>query len=136
MLDILDLEVWAIVTATVAGMLIGAAWYSPLLFGNAWMAALGKTMEELGSPVPAMFGSAFSCLLSAIGMAVIVGWFGIEGSVGGGLMGAFVGITLVATAMLSDSLFSGSGWRLYFIQAGYRVSYLVVMGAILGGWPA
>ncbi len=136
MLDILDLDAWAIAAATVAGMLIGAAWYSPLLFGNAWMAALGKTQDELGSPVPAMIGSAFSCLLSALGVAVIVGWFGIETASGGGMMGAFLGLTLVATAMLSDSLFSGSGWRLYFIQAGYRVTYLVVMGAILGGWPA
>ena len=89
-----------------------------------------------GSPVPAMLGSAFSCLLSAIGMAVIVSWFGIESAIGGGLIGAFAGVTLVATAMLSDSLFSGSGWRLYCIQAGYRVSYLMVIGAILGGWPA
>ena len=46
------------------------------------------------------------------------------------------GVGLVATAMLSDSLFCGWGWKLYFIQSGYRLAYLVVMGAIIGGWPA
>ena len=69
-------------------------------------------------------------------MAVLVSWFGFESALTGAAAGAFFGITLVATAMLSDSLFCGTGWPLYFIQAGYRVTYLVVMGAILGGWPA
>ena len=63
MLEILDLNAWAILAATVAGMVIGAAWYSPLLFGKAWLTALGKTEEELVSPGPAMVGSAVCCLL-------------------------------------------------------------------------
>ena len=39
----------AILAATVAGMLLGALWYSPLLFGKAWMRALGKTEAEVGT---------------------------------------------------------------------------------------
>jgi hypothetical protein len=136
MLDLFDLQPWAILAAAVAGMLIGAVWYSPLLFGNAWMNALGKTTDELGPQGAAIAGSIVSCLLSALGLAVFTGWFGIETAGGGAMLGGFAGLTLVATAMLSDSLYSGSGWRLYFIQTGYRVTGLVVMGALLGGWPA
>lgn len=136
MLSFFGLHPWAVLAAAVAGMAIGAAWYSPLLFGNAWMAALGKTQDEIGTPVGAMIGSMFCCLLSALGVAVLVGWFGVSSGSGGAMLGAFLGVTLVATAMLSDTLFAGSGWRLYGIQAGYRVTYLVAMGAILGGWPA
>ena len=40
---------------------------------------------------------------------------------------------IVAMAMLSESLFSGSGWPLFFINAGYRVFYVLLAGAILGG---
>jgi len=43
MIDLFDLQPWAILAAALAGIVIGAAWYSPLLFGNAWMSALGKT---------------------------------------------------------------------------------------------
>ena len=37
-------------------------------------------------------------------------------------------------AMASDTAFCGWGLRLFIIQAGYRVVYSVVMGALLGGW--
>ena len=47
-----------------------------------------------------------------------------------------LGFGVVAMTMLSDSLFSGWGWRLYGIQVGYRATYLVLMGAICGGWSA
>ena len=135
MIEQLTLNWWAIIAASVAGMLLGAAWYSPLLFGNKWLAAIGKTEEELTSPAPAMVGSLVCTLLSAIAIAVLVSGLGIQGIVGGAVTGGFFGFTLVATAMLSDSLFCGWGWPLYFMQAGYRVMYLIIMGAIIGGWP-
>ena len=37
--------------------------------------------------------------------------------------------------MLSDSLFSGWGWKLYVIQTSDRALYLVLVGALYGGWP-
>ena len=125
----------AILAATVAGMLLGALWYSPLLFGKAWMRALGKTEAEVGTGAGAVAGAAISCLLSAVGLAFMLSIIGIQvvqTATGGALVGGFLGLTLVATALLSDSLFNATGWRLYFIQAGYRLSYLIVMGAILG----
>jgi hypothetical protein len=45
-------------------------------------------------------------------------------------------VGIVGMTMLSDSLFSGWGWPLYLIQVGYRATYLVLMGAICGGWRA
>ena len=45
-MGILNLNWVAIFAAAIAGMLIGVAWYSPLLFGKAWLKALGKTSEE------------------------------------------------------------------------------------------
>ena len=135
MIEEINLSLIAIVVAAVAGMVIGALWYSPLLFGNAWLKAIGKTEDELASPMPAMIGSMFACLVSAFAVAIIVGAFGATTISSGAAVGALCGIGLVATAMLSDSLFCGWGWPLYFIQAGYRVVYLVAMGIIIGGWP-
>jgi hypothetical protein len=42
------------------------------------------------------------------------------------------GLCIVALAMLSDSLFSGRGWRLYFVQTGSRAPYLARKGALCG----
>ena len=134
MIGDIHLNVTAVLVAGVAGMVLGALWYSPLLFGNAWLAALGKTEEELTSPAPAMIGSMLASVISAVALGVIVSAVGAATVGSGAAVGALCGIGLVGMAMLSDSLFCGWGWPLYFIQAGYRVAYLVLMGAIIGGW--
>lgn len=130
-----ELQLLPVLAAAVAGMALGALWYSPVLFGNAWMGAIGKTADELGPAGPAMAGSMAACLVSAVAVeffVVATGAFTVLAAAG---IGALLGFGVLAMGMLSDSLFCGWGWRLYFIQAGYRVAYLVAMGAICGGWP-
>lgn len=123
----------AILIATIASAALGAAWYSPLLFGGAWLREIGKSQEQLGSPTPAMIGSVLSCLVAATAVDFLVATTGVASVTSGVVIGMIVGAGIVATAILSVSLFSGWSWRLYFIQAGYRVTYVALMGAISGG---
>ncbi len=134
-MEVAELNIIAIAIAAIAGMALGALWYSPVLFGNAWMAAIGKSQEDLGSPTPAMIGSMGCCLLAAIAMAIVIEGLQVDSLISGVVVGAVCGVGFVATAMLSDSLFCGWGRKLYYIQAGYRVTYMIVMGAIIGAWP-
>ena len=136
MFDLSSLNPFAVGVAALVGVVLGAAWYAPPLLGNAWMQALGKPQEELGSPAASIGGSALSCLVAATAVALLVQAVGARGAAAGAGVGALLGLGIVAMTMLSDSLFSGWGWRLYFIQMGYRAAYLVLMGAICGGWPA
>ena len=105
------------------------------MFGDTWLKAIGKTQEELGSPTPAMIGSVFACLVAAAAVEFFTVSVGADSLVAGAGIGLALGLGIVATSMLSDSLFSGWGWPLYLIQAGYRVTYLILMGAICGFWP-
>ena len=124
---------WAVLVATVLAFVLGGLWYGPL-FGNAWMAALGKTAEDI-EPTPAPFIiSFFTAGLAAITLAWLVYALGIQGWGSGALLGVVTGIGFIATAMASDSAFCGWGVRLFLIQAGYRVLYSILMGALLGGW--
>ena len=134
-IELATLSVPGILAAMLSGMLLGAAWYSPLLFGKAWLKALNKTSEELSLAAPAMIGSAVACLISATALAIAVQAFGADSIFEGLALGALLGIGLVATALLSDNLFCDWGWQLYLIQAGYRVSYCLVMAMILAGFP-
>ena len=124
----------AILVAALVSAALGAAWYAPPVLGRAWLAALGKSEAELGPQGPALLGSVVSCLVAATAVDFLLAATGTQGLVGGVGVGLVLGLGMVAMTMLSDSLFSGWGWRLYFIQMGYRAIYLVLMGAICGAW--
>lgn len=130
-----SLDLLAIPTAGLVSGALGGLWYSPKMFGPAWMAALGKSEAELQLGGGAMAGSIVSCLVAAAAVEFLVTACGVDTALGGAGIGALLGVGVVAMTMLSDSLFSGWGWKLYFIQVGYRATYLVIMGAICGGWP-
>ena len=133
MLEISGLNWLAILVATLAGFALGAVWYGPL-FGDAWLSAIGKTADQI-QPSPAPFViSFFTALITAIGLAMLINALDISTLGGGVMIGFFVGIGFIATAMASDAAFGDTGLNLWLIQSGYRVLYSVVMGAILAVW--
>ena len=134
MLEFVGINWWAVLVATVAAFALGGLWYGPI-FGKAWMDAIGKTEEDI-EPSPAPFIiSAITALLTCIVVAALMQMTGTTGLASGALFGLITGIGFIATAMASDSAFCGWGVNLWLIQAGYRVSYSVIMGAIIGVWP-
>ena len=63
-----DLNYIAIIVSVIAGQVFGALWFSPLLFANAWMDAIGTTKEEIQArPGPMAVPFAIS-----IGAAIVV----------------------------------------------------------------
>ena len=46
-MEILGVNLIGILVATLIGMVLGAIWYSPMLFGKQWMKSIGKTPETL-----------------------------------------------------------------------------------------
>ncbi len=133
MIDLMALNWLAILIATAVAFILGGLWYGPL-FGQAWMDALGKTEDDI-QPTPMPFViSFFTAALTCIVVAALMLALGIGTVLGGAVFGLIVGIGFIATAMASDSAFCGWGMRLFLIQAGYRVAYSVLMGAIIGAF--
>jgi hypothetical protein len=124
----------SVAAATAAGYVLGAIWYAPPVFGNRWMAALGRTREQRGSPARAMTLTLITCLISAWVLAVILTRAGVGSALGGAVAGLGVGLGVYGLNIYSDSLFAGSSLRLISIQAGYRALQYALMGAILGAW--
>ncbi len=134
MFDLSNLHPLAILISTVVAGGLGAAWYSPALFGPAWMAELGETEETLAPSGTAMGGSIFSCFVAAVAVDLLVVATGTTTALAGAALGALLGFGIVAMTMLSDALFSGWSRTLYVIQMSYRAIYLVLMGAICGAF--
>ncbi len=70
-MDTLELNIFAIVAAALANFVIGGLWYSPALFGGAWMRANGFKPADLEQGSPAVWagrrwGSASSRCSSVV----------------------------------------------------------------------
>jgi len=134
LVDLGSINWWAVLVATVVAYAIGAAWYAPPVFGNRWMAALGKSKEQLGDPAKLMVAQFFLTLVVAAVLAVVVVRFGAVTWIEGAAVGFVLTVGLVATSLLSDWMFCGFDMRLYWMQIGYKVVGVTAMGAILGAW--
>lgn len=124
----------AVAAATLSTFILGGIWYSPAMFGRAWMEAAGISEEKAKQANPAkVYGGAFVLsLISAINLGMFLGResdlaFGITA-------GAAVGIGWVATSLGVIYLFEQRPRGHWFVNASYLIVAFIVMGAILGAW--
>ena len=125
------MDIVSVLVATFVGMVLGAFWYSPVLFGNQWMRALGKTKETLGSATGPMIGSVIASLMTALGVFAIQGFVGVESITQSILIGLVLGVLIIFPAFLSDNLFCGWGTPLLLIQSGYRMLSVFLMSVVI-----
>jgi hypothetical protein len=130
----------AVLTAGVSAFLLGGIWYSPALFGNAWMRENNFTAEQVQRGNKGkIFGWSF--LLSLV-MSVNLALFLADPKEGcgekttlawGAIAGFLAGIwTFCSIAIVA--LFEQKGLRYILINGGYTAAALTLMGTILGIW--
>ena len=122
----------AIIIAVIANMVIGTLWYGNWAFGKSWMKLSGHTMGEGMQVGPLYALTALAALVQAITMSWFLGQTGANSGAAGAIIGLYVGLGFVASAMFAEVLFAGRPPRLYAITAGYSVVAAIVQGAIIG----
>lgn len=125
-----------IIVAAVAYMALGAIWYSPMLFGKAWMKGIGKTKEQLtanASPMNYILALVFS-FIAAYGIARIMVWTN-RGSISDGIViGLLAGVCFVLASMGVNDLFEKRPTGLTVINVLYHIVGFIVIGVIIGAW--
>jgi hypothetical protein len=124
----------AVIVAGLSAFAVGGVWYSPPLFGNAWMAGSNLTEEQIKQGNKGkIFG--FTLIFSLI-MAMNLAMFLADAKTTaswGATAGFLAGIwTFCAIAI--HSLFELKSWRHIFINGGYSIVSLTLMGLIIGAW--
>jgi hypothetical protein len=128
----LDVNLLAILAATVANIILGIIWYSPALFGKSWMDLIGKRNSELHRSTIEYAGSFLAALAAAYVLALLVEATQSNSIEAGALLGLIIGLGFIATSTAVNYMFEKRPMRLYLITVGYHVLSLVFMGAILG----
>src|SRR6478736_4608655 len=126
-----QLNYLAIVAAAISTFIIGGLWYSPAVFGKAWMRENGFKEEDMkkGNMVK-IFGLAFVLgLIAALNLAMFMG--PENNPTMGALWGFLAGAGWVATFVGTHYLFERKSFTLFLINAGYSIVALTIMGIII-----
>ncbi|MFC4722839.1 DUF1761 domain-containing protein [Geojedonia litorea] len=153
----------ALIAAAVSALVVGFFWYNPKVFGNAWMKAAEMTEEKVkGGNMGKIFALAlFFAFLLAFQLQFLTnhqtGAFSLiggdpstalpsyqafmddygnafrtfkHGALHGVLAGIFIALPIIGT----NALFERKSAKYIFINSGYWIVTLGIMGAIICGW--
>lgn len=130
------MNILGIILSVVANVVIGYFWYSEAVFGKPWMKLMGLTKEDMAKAKKEMGPKYGLMLIGAVVMAfvlsVLINMLGAKGITEGAKVGFVAWVGFVATIGLNSVAFENRSVNLYFINVGYYLVGLVVMGAILG----
>jgi len=159
----MEINFLAILAAAVSALVVGFIWYSPKVFGNAWMKAAGMTEEQVkGGNMAKIFGLAllFAFLLAFAMQFLTIHQIGAMGMIGGdvdnalpsfaafmddygnafrtfkhgALHGTIGGIFIALPIIGTNALFERKSAKYIFINSGYWIVTLAIMGSIVCGW--
>lgn len=126
---------WAVLTCAVVNLLLGAIWYSPMLFYKAWMKENNFTEEDIQKVNPAKtYGiTLIISLFISYNLAFFLGDDKTD-MVWGTTAGFLVGFGFSALIFTVVALFEQRSWKYILINGGYITLYFTLIGFILGTW--
>lgn len=133
-----DINYLAVLVAAVASFVIGMIWYSPALFGKAWMKAGGMTEKSMKAHKKNMGMKVFVSIVASLIMASVLAHFikylTATTFAEGMQTGFWLWLGFIATISLGSVLWENKSVKFYLINAGFRLVELLVMGGILAVW--
>ena len=125
----------AVFVCALMSLVIGAVWWSPLMFAKAWQRENGLSDEQLTKANPLKnFGLSF--LLAWVMSYNLAFFLGAPGTTWqwGLAAGLLTGVGWVAAMFIVIALFEQRSLKYILINCGYIVVYFAVVGFVLGIW--
>ncbi len=159
----MEMNFLSIIVAAISALVVGFVWYNPKVFGNAWMKAAEMSEEQVkGGNMAKIFGLAllFAIMLAFSLQGLTIHQMGAFSMVGGdienalpsyqafmddygdafrtykhgALHGVLAGIFIALPLIGTNALFERKSAKYIFINSGYWIVTLGIMGAIICGW--
>jgi len=129
------IELWPILAAGIANVIIGFIWYHPNVFGAAWMRMTGITPEMVEKGKRRMPFMVIVSLLVSMVIAYVMSYFalawGVYDWVGAIELGFWCWAGFAAPVLLGMVLWESKPFTLYLIHVGHWLVSFIVMALIL-----
>ena len=138
-----DLNYWAILVSAVASFILGALWYSPVMFVKPWRKMMGLTQQHMEEAkkkgmkkvmAKLYIGNFIATLIMVYVLSHFVDYAQAKTITDGLQLGLWVWLGFIATLLFGSILWEGKPFKLFLINAGYRLVELLIVASILSAW--
>jgi len=119
-----------VIVGNVALLIICFVWFMPKVFGERWIALMGRPGEQL-TPGPDFVLSILSGILNSFVMAVLALNLGATTVGDGILLGLVVFAGFFLSYMTANTVFAKRSWTLWGIDVGHALLAQVVLAVIV-----
>jgi MFS family permease len=125
----------AIIVSSIFYFILGAVWYSPLLFAKPWMQHVGRSEEQLkgGSKVVFLY-TLIALFIICFVTSFIIWILGTCTVVSAIKVGLFISLGYTSTIIAINNWYGQRAGKLTLIDAGYHVIGIVAAAVILALW--
>ncbi len=131
-----EINIWAVLLATLSSMIVGAIWYARPVFGNWWIKAAKVDMDRNASAVIPIIVTLVVSFISAL---VLAGSAAIAQEFYGGnfLLNTIVTAIILwagftAARFITHDAFEGRPAQLTLLNVSHELVTLVIMAVIIG----
>lgn len=135
-----DVNIWAVLLATVSTMVVGSIWYTPKVFGNRWAELAKVDLDNAGSAAGPIVVTVIVSLITAF---VLAGATTIAQDFYGGsylTTALIVGVALwagfTAARFITHDAFEGRPTALTTMNIAHELVTVLVMALIIGAFGA
>ncbi|MBI1975649.1 MAG: DUF1761 domain-containing protein [Candidatus Vogelbacteria bacterium] len=133
-----DINFWAVLGTAIVMMVVGMVWYSPKVFGIAWMRLAGLTEERTEQTKQGMWKMYVSGLVGAIATSFVMAYFVIVSDAlmfaSGAWVGFLVWLGFNAPVLMGMVTWEGRPIKLYAINTSYYLVTFPLIGGLLALW--
>lgn len=135
-----EINYWAVLTSTVAAIVIGSIWYTPKVFGERWKkwGQVAEPQTSLQAVLPIIVSVALAFLLAwVLAGSVAIAWHFYGGSYFSSSLVTALTLWAGFTAgrMITHDVFAGRPSQLTVLNISYELVLVVVMAVVIGLWP-
>ena len=124
-------------------MVVGYLWYGPL-FGKMWLQLTGRSMDSMNDPAAKSMmmrgyaiqfvGSLLMAFVLAHAIVFASTYMKVSGIAAGLEAGFWNWLGFIAPVTVGMVLWDGKPWKLWFLNNGFYLVTLLLMGIILALW--
>ncbi len=130
-----SINIWAVLVSGVLHWIVGALWYSPVLFGKPWaeLMKLDMSSDEEGPSVLLYLGGLIVGIVMAAGLALLLSLTGTTAIPAAIAIALVAWLAFTAAPAFANAIFGGSV-PLWAINNAYPLVTVILMSVILTVW--